>query len=59
LSKKIEGETTVTALQKAGLGRQKQRNRLFLREHEYCPPDEPYPYSKFILFRIPVFPAID
>jgi hypothetical protein len=55
LNTKIEEETTVAALQKTSLGRQRQRDRLFLRE--YCPPDEPYPYSSFALFRVPVFAA--
>jgi CRISPR-associated Csx14 family protein len=57
LSEKIEEETTVAALQKTNLGKQRQRERLFLRE--YCPPDESYPYSSFALFRVPVFAATD
>jgi hypothetical protein len=57
LSEKIEEETTMAALQKTNLGKQRQRERLFLRE--YCPPDESYPYSNFTLFRIPVFAATD
>ncbi|GHO95313.1 hypothetical protein KSF_053610 [Reticulibacter mediterranei] len=55
LSEKIENEANMNALKKTSLGKQKMRNRLFLRE--YCPPDDYY--SRFALFRVPVFPATD
>ncbi len=52
LNQDIDEETTVTALKKTGLSREERNDRLFLRAYE-----RNGPYTKFVLFRVPVFPV--
>jgi CRISPR-associated Csx14 family protein len=55
LSEEIEKATTIEKLNEASLTEEQLKARLFL--DEYSSPDEqPYRYSCFKLFRVPVFP---
>src|SRR5205085_10229758 len=54
LSQKIDEQTTVTALKKTGLSREERNDRLFLRAYETNEP-----YTKFVLFRVPVISVAD
>ena len=50
LEQRIERETKLTVLNKVGLREEEPNNRLFLRAYEGGEP-----YTKFVLFRVPVF----
>lgn len=52
LSDKVERETTISALRGTQVSKQVRNNRLFLREYEGNGP-----YTKFVLFKVPVLPA--
>ena len=52
LSDKVERETTISALRGTQVSKQVRNDRLFLREYQGNGP-----YTKFVLFRIPVLPA--
>ncbi len=52
LSLDIDEQTTVAMLKKTGLSREERNDRLFLRAY-----DGNKPFTKFILFKVPVFPA--
>ena len=48
----VEDETTVDELRPTKVSKELRNNRLFLREYE-----GDGPYTKFVLFRVPVLPA--
>ena len=52
LLENVEKETTVDALRSTKVSKQVRNNRLFLREYEGNGP-----YTKFVLFKVPVLPA--
>jgi len=52
LSKKVERETDIGMLRGVQLSKQARNNRLFLREYE-----GKGPYTKFVLFKVPVLPT--
>jgi len=52
LSNKVERETDINTLRGTQLSKQERNNRLFLREYESTGP-----YTKFVLFKVPVLPA--
>ena len=52
LSDKVEKETTVSALAATQVDKQVRNDRLFLRAYE-----GKGPYTKFVLFKVPVLPA--
>src|SRR5579884_507914 len=54
LSERLDNETNVSALEKPGLSHAECNARLFLRAYE-----GEGPYTKFLLFSLPVFPAGD
>ena len=57
LSETIDDETTVRVLNDPRLAREERNDRLFLRA--YKDKEGPHPYTKFVLFRVPVFSAGD
>ncbi len=52
LRDKVEKETTIDELRPTKVSKQVRNNRLFLREYEGNGP-----YTKFVLFKVPVLPA--
>jgi CRISPR-associated Csx14 family protein len=54
LSREIDEQTTIEALNDVSLSSEERNDRLFLRTYEGNGP-----YTKFILFKVPVFPASD